>query len=196
MDNLGETASMPKGPKVTSDLGQAPPPKPSIERTPERKKSQPPQPPMADEPEEEPKENPYIPKDFKPQTAPQVDQATLIAMAATKMAEEALAKLTAVQVDQKTPGTPESVIKKSRHSDKAAIAKMPKVRVTIPGGYPGAPKEVTSCVNGHLVRIKTGKAVMVQTAHLENLERSYAQNVKNQETAEAAEQKTMKALGL
>ena len=77
------------------------------------------------------------------------------------------------QVATVKPVTPEAVIVKAHKTDSATIAQMEKVPITIPGGYVGAPKRVSSCVNGHRISIKTGvENVMVPVAHYENLMRS------------------------
>ncbi len=144
---------------------------------------------------------PTVTSDLKPTTveppkssAPPVDQNTAIALMAAQMAKEAMEKLGAVQAEQKKPSTPEKEIAKRRESDKATIARMPRQKITMPGGYPGAPKEFTSCVNGHLIRIQAGESANVPIAHIENFQRSWKQQKANQIKAEEAERKALAAL--
>jgi hypothetical protein len=126
--------------------------------------------------------------------APQggVDEQTAIALYAAKMAKEALEQLKDVQKAQpKKAGTPEEEIVRRHNRDKENIRTMEKVPITIPGGYPGAPKSVTSTVNGHRIQIKTGATVMVPKAHAENIMRIWEQKQKNMERFEADEKKAL-----
>jgi hypothetical protein len=127
-----------------------------------------------------PEEKPVTPKAKAKDAPPAIDQATLIAMRAAEMAKEALEKLSAVQQPKKSE-TPDAVIDVQHKTDKAIIEQSEKVPVFIPGGYVGAPKYISVCVNGCLKVIPTGKEVMRPKPIAEVVKRSFELKKKNME---------------
>jgi len=128
-----------------------------------------------------PEEKPVTPKAKAKDAPPAIDNATLIAMRAADMAREALEKLSAAQQSKKSE-TPEAVINQQHATDSSVIKNMEKVPITIPGGYVGAPKRVSYCVNGHRGSIKAGEEnVMVPRAVAEVLVRSRKLTQQNME---------------
>jgi hypothetical protein len=124
---------------------------------------------------------PEPPKPRAKDAPPAIDNATLIAMRAADMAREALEKLSAAQQSKKSE-TPEAVINQQHATDSSVIKNMEKVPITIPGGYVGAPKRVSYCVNGHRGSIKAGEEnVMVPRAVAEVLVRSRKLTQQNME---------------
>lgn len=131
----------------------------------------------------------------KPEAQP-VDNATMIAMMAAQMAKEAtekMAQLSAQATLGKKVSPPEEVVDKQHRTDKAVIAGMEKVSIYIPGGYPGAPKAITSCVNGHRIAIKVGATVMVPRPHAENIQMTWKEKQKNMDKQEAESRKATEA---
>lgn len=129
--------------------------------------------------------------DSKPAPAT-VDPAAVYAV----LSKEIQDKFEALQKNQpqKKESTPEATIQQNHKSDRAVIASMKKVPITVPGGYVGAPNYVTACVNGYLKVIPAGaENVMVPLAVAEVLQRSRKLEQQNMEYSKKKEREAINA---
>lgn len=142
--------------------------------------------PKADAPE---RKKTSAKEETKPAT---VDPAAVYAV----LSEEINKKFAALQQQAqqgKKPETPDAVIDMQHKTDAAIIAQSEKVPVFIPGGYVGAPKHISVCVNGCLRVVPLGKQVMVPKPIAEALERSFELKKKNMERNAKLERQAIEA---